>query len=60
MRAAQFRGEMNITLLTINTWKCDGDYHPRVEWLAAELKASGARIILCQECFQTADGKEDT
>ena len=51
---------MNITLLTINTWKCDGDYYPRMEWLAAELKISGARIILCQECFRTADGKVDT
>ena len=60
MRAAQFRVGMNITLLTINTWKCDGDYYPRMEWLAAELKASGAHIILCQECFQTVDGKVDT
>jgi endonuclease/exonuclease/phosphatase family metal-dependent hydrolase len=31
-----------------------------MEWLAAELKASGARIVLCQECFKTADGKVDT
>jgi endonuclease/exonuclease/phosphatase family metal-dependent hydrolase len=60
MRVAQFRVGMNITLLTINTWKCDGDYYPRMEWLAAELKTSGARIILCQECFRTADGKVDT
>jgi endonuclease/exonuclease/phosphatase family metal-dependent hydrolase len=60
MRTAQFRVGMNITLLTINTWKCDGDYYPRMEWLAAELKNSGARLILCQECFRTADGKVDT
>lgn len=60
MRAAQFRVGMNTTLLTINTWKCDGDYYPRMELLAAGLKASGARIILCQECFRTADGKVDT
>jgi endonuclease/exonuclease/phosphatase family metal-dependent hydrolase len=60
MREVQFRVGMNITLLTINTWKCDGDYYPRMELLAAGLKASGARIILCQECFSTVDGKVDT
>jgi endonuclease/exonuclease/phosphatase family metal-dependent hydrolase len=31
-----------------------------MEWLAAELKISGARIILCQECFRTVDGEVDT
>lgn len=60
MRAVQFRVGMNITLLTINTWKCDGDYYSRMELLASGLKTSGARIILCQECFRTADGKVDT
>jgi endonuclease/exonuclease/phosphatase family metal-dependent hydrolase len=60
MRVAQIRVGMDITLLTINTWKCDGDYYPRMEWLAAELKNSDARIILCQECFRTADSKVDT
>jgi endonuclease/exonuclease/phosphatase family metal-dependent hydrolase len=60
MREVQFRVGMNTTLLTINTWKCDGDYYPRMELLAAGLKASGAHIILCQECFRTADGKVDT
>lgn len=43
---------MDITLLSINTWKCDGDYTRRLPVLAAQLKESGADIILCQECFR--------
>jgi endonuclease/exonuclease/phosphatase family metal-dependent hydrolase len=51
---------MGITLLTINTWKCDGDYHGRMEALANGIAESGAQVVLCQECFKTIDGKVDT
>ncbi len=51
---------MDITLLSINTWKCDGDYTRRLPVLAAQLKESGADIILCQECFKTMNGDVDT
>ncbi len=51
---------MELTLLTINTWKCDGDYYIRRAVLLKELAAAGAQVILCQECFRSADGQTDT
>jgi endonuclease/exonuclease/phosphatase family metal-dependent hydrolase len=53
---------MEIDLLTINTWKCDGDYYKRRKVLAAGLGQMDYtdRVILCQECFQTIDGQVDT
>ena len=51
---------MELTLLTINTWKCDGDYYIRRAVLLKELAAAGAQVILCQECFQSVDGHTDT
>jgi endonuclease/exonuclease/phosphatase family metal-dependent hydrolase len=53
---------MEIDLLTINTWKCDGDYYKRRKVLAAGLQQMGFtdRVIFCQECFQSVDGKADT
>jgi endonuclease/exonuclease/phosphatase family metal-dependent hydrolase len=59
---AQIRGRMEIDLLTINTWKCDGDYFNRRKVLAAGLRKMSFtdRVIFCQECFQTIDGEVDT
>jgi endonuclease/exonuclease/phosphatase family metal-dependent hydrolase len=51
---------MELTLLTINTWKCDGDYYIRRAVLLSGLAAAGAQVILCQECFRSADGQTDT
>jgi endonuclease/exonuclease/phosphatase family metal-dependent hydrolase len=51
---------MELTLLTINTWKCDGDYYIRRAVLLKELAAAGAQVILCQECFRSADVHTDT
>jgi endonuclease/exonuclease/phosphatase family metal-dependent hydrolase len=53
---------MEIDLLTINTWKCDGDYYNRRKVLAAGLRQMSLtdRVIFCQECFQTIDGEVDT
>ena len=51
---------MELTLLTINTWKCDGDYYIRREILQRALKDAAAKVILCQECFRTVDGEVDT
>lgn len=51
---------MELTLLTINTWKCDGDYYIRRAVLLSALAAAGAQVILCQECFRSADGRTDT
>ena len=60
MRVSQIRSRMELTLLTINTWKCDGDYYNRREVLTKALQRSGADVILCQECFQSVDGTIDT
>ncbi|HUB62146.1 MAG TPA: hypothetical protein VL978_15630 [Puia sp.] len=53
---------MEIDLLTINTWKCDGDYYKRREVLAGGLRQKHLtdRVIFCQECFQSIDGEVDT
>jgi len=40
-----------IKIVTINTWKCDGDYRPRMAVLAKQLAALKPHIIACQECF---------
>jgi endonuclease/exonuclease/phosphatase family metal-dependent hydrolase len=62
MGPAQIRGGMDIGLITINTWKCDGDYFRRRQALAAGLQYQhpGPQVILCQECFRTIDEKVDT
>jgi endonuclease/exonuclease/phosphatase family metal-dependent hydrolase len=51
---------MHVTITTINTWKCEGDYFPRMEAMARQLSALNAGVILAQECFRTADGAVDT
>jgi len=40
-----------LSVLTINTWKCEGDYFPRIKYLAEELLKLNPDIVLCQECF---------
>jgi len=50
----------NLSIVTINTWKCDGDYINRLFLLVEELKIIAPDIIACQECFQLQDGVADT
>jgi endonuclease/exonuclease/phosphatase family metal-dependent hydrolase len=49
-----------VKIVTINTWKCDGDYRTRMQILAGQLKALNPAIIACQECFYSDEGKADT
>lgn len=49
-----------LTILTINTWKCDGDYLQRIDWMASEIEKINADIVVCQEVFRTICGKYDT
>jgi endonuclease/exonuclease/phosphatase family metal-dependent hydrolase len=51
---------MQIQIVTINTWKCDGDYYKRRQLLADQLKTLTPHIIACQECFLSEDEKVDT
>jgi endonuclease/exonuclease/phosphatase family metal-dependent hydrolase len=49
-----------VKIITINTWKCDGEYHLRMALMAARLKLLKADIIACQECFLSDEGGADT
>ncbi len=49
-----------LTIITINTWKCDGDYYGRLKTLQEQLARLDADIILCQECFMCKDKNADT
>jgi endonuclease/exonuclease/phosphatase family metal-dependent hydrolase len=40
-----------LLVITINTWKCEGDYFVRIKYLAEELLKLNPDIVLCQECF---------
>lgn len=50
----------SLKLISINTWKCDGDYFTRMRVMAKQLKQLQPDIIACQECFQSSDGNIDT
>lgn len=47
-------------IVTINTWKCDGDYAQRLQALGRQLAALDADAIALQESFSTTDGHIDT
>ena len=46
---------MRFSLVTINTWKCDGDYKTRIPLLASQLKFTEADFFACQEVFHSVD-----
>jgi endonuclease/exonuclease/phosphatase family metal-dependent hydrolase len=50
----------HLKIVTINTWKCDGDYAKRLPILASQLKALNPAIIACQECFVSDEIQADT
>jgi len=50
----------HIKIITINTWKCDGNYDERMRILAEQLAALKPAIVACQECFYSDEGKADT
>jgi len=49
-----------FTVLTLNTWKCDGDYARRLPVMARALARLAPDVILLQEVFASADGVWDT
>lgn len=49
-----------LTVATLNTWKCDGDYPARLDAMARGLRAWKPDILLLQEVFQSDDGAYDT
>jgi endonuclease/exonuclease/phosphatase family metal-dependent hydrolase len=50
----------SIKIVTINTWKCDGNYPVRMLLLAEQLTNLKPDIVACQECFQSDEGNADT
>jgi endonuclease/exonuclease/phosphatase family metal-dependent hydrolase len=44
-----------LQILTLNTWKCDGEYEKRMEIILSQLKKLNYAIIALQECFATTD-----
>lgn len=51
---------MELKLLTINTWKCEGDYTKRLALLTAQIQALSPDVILLQEVFRTIDNQYNT
>ena len=50
----------HIKIITINTWKCDGDYQARMRILADQLFAIKPDIVACQECFYSDEARANT
>ena len=49
-----------IQIITINTWKCDGNYEKRLSLMAEQLSGLAPTVVACQECFSSEDGNADT
>ncbi len=49
-----------IRVVTLNTWKCSGDYARRLRRMAEGLRALAPDLILLQEVFATIDGARNT
>ncbi len=50
----------HLRLVTINTWKCDGDYAARLIVLERQLAALAPDVVAIQEAFASVDGRFDT
>lgn len=50
----------SLRVLTLNTWKNEGDYEARIAAMGAGLAALDLDIVLLQEVFRTAAGTADT
>jgi endonuclease/exonuclease/phosphatase family metal-dependent hydrolase len=45
----------SLRLVTINTWKCDGNYPERLALLKTQIADLQADVIACQEVFRAGD-----
>ncbi|MEQ8195439.1 MAG: endonuclease/exonuclease/phosphatase family protein [Rhodospirillales bacterium] len=52
--------DRRLSIVTLNTWKGDGEYRVRLRLMAEGLAALDADIILLQECFSVKGGEENT
>ena len=51
---------MPFNVVTLNTWKNDGDYPRRLPLMLGGLAAMAPDVVCLQECFAAEDGGEDT
>lgn len=51
---------MRFSLVSINTWKCDGNYSERIPLLAKDLNKLSPNIVLGQEVFHCVDNTIST
>jgi endonuclease/exonuclease/phosphatase family metal-dependent hydrolase len=49
-----------LRVVSLNTWKCDGDYLQRLPIMASGLRALEPDIVVLQEVFRSIDGRWDT
>ncbi len=49
-----------LSIITLNTWKCDGEYRVRLRLMAEGLAALKPDIVLLQECFSAKDSEANT
>lgn len=49
-----------MKILSLNTWKCDGEYRKRLDYMVKELSDLKPDIIALQECFRSVQGEADT
>jgi endonuclease/exonuclease/phosphatase family metal-dependent hydrolase len=49
-----------MRIVSLNTWKCDGDYRHRLGLMAEGLATLAPDLLLLQEVFATDDGQADT
>jgi len=50
----------SLRVLTLNTWKCDGRYRDRLNWMAQELVALAPDFVFLQEAFFCPQRSADT
>lgn len=48
---------MSFKILTLNTWKCDGKYLQRLDWMGHLLETYQPDILMLQEVFRSTDGR---
>jgi hypothetical protein len=49
-----------LRVVSLNTWKCDGDYLQRLPIMASGLRALEPDIVVLQEVFRSINGRWDT
>ena len=49
-----------LRVVSLNTWKCDGNYPQRLNWMADGLRALDPDIVFLQEAFECHSTGDDT